>query len=120
MGDGKKVPWTKGPWEVAEGEGQYLWEVRAPNEKAKARRMIARPAGPDRLANARLIAAAPALAEAALPFEAFIDVWLTMFGTTPKSGTIYSINSGAGSIDLTVEHFLAIRAALSLARGEEG
>ncbi len=68
--------------------------------------------------DARLIAAAPDLAEALEPFVAFFEVYLTLGAPTPKKGLVYSIASRAGERDLTTEHFEAARAALSKARGE--
>lgn len=104
------TPWTKGPWEVAEGDGQYLWEVRAPREKAKARRTIARPAGPDRLANARLIASAPDLAEALEPIAA-IDI--DHMADLPDDDRVLYLKGGIRLGDIR-----RARAALSKARGE--
>lgn len=54
-------PWTPGPWEAAPGTvtGQV---VIAPGEP-KVRRNVAACGGPNREANARLIAAAPDMAE---------------------------------------------------------
>jgi hypothetical protein len=51
---------TPGPWTVREGDGNYLWEVAGKTPRGKDR-VICRPAGSDRQANARLIAAAPDL-----------------------------------------------------------
>lgn len=110
MGAKTKNPWTPGPWTVAEGGGNYLWEVRAQNETARARRTIARPSGPDRHANARLIAAAPDLAEALQPFireaEAMLALGLTLNDETP---VVLSVPSSA---------LRKARLALSRARGK--
>lgn len=95
------APWTPGPWEVAEGDGQYLWEVRAPNEKAKTRRTVARPSGMRRLANAHLIAAAPDLAEAC---RMFVES--------------YDADAGTYALGKLYEAREAARAALAKARGE--
>lgn len=97
--------WTPGPWIVAEGDGQYLWEVRAPNEPAKARRTIARPSGRDRLANARLIAAAPDLAEALEQAAEALERAASAFRTEVARQTF-------------LDEAAAARAALSKARGE--
>ena len=54
---------TPGPW--VSGDGMTTGRlVSAPNVTAKARRNVAHVGGPDREANARLIAAAPDLLDA--------------------------------------------------------
>ncbi len=126
MGDGKKAPWTKGRWHWwtsnswrrlrSDLGGGRTVDVACPFNNQYDRHPDISVSDEDMA----LIAAAPALAEAALPFAAFIDVWLTMGGAAmPKSETIYALNTASSTVTLTVEDFLAIRAALSLARGEK-
>lgn len=52
---------TPGPWLLREGSGNYLWEVVVERRAGRSPRVICRPSGDHREANARLIAAAPDL-----------------------------------------------------------
>lgn len=59
----KEAAHTPGPWSVFDNpNGNYGCEVIAIT-KVKAKRVVCRVGGPDRVANARLIAAAPDLLE---------------------------------------------------------
>lgn len=64
-------------------------------------------------ANARLIAAAPDLLEALLPFSDLLDIFLHVAGNRPKSGEICSwVDHRVGERALTVEMLKAARAAI--------
>ena len=106
MGDGKKAPWTPGPWRVDDEIHQNVVESDyhvidggagfhgGPAEGFSAIGFMS-------VANARLIAAAPNLAEALEPFA-------------------HWANQQGGVVMVAVADCRRAAAALSLARGEKG
>lgn len=105
------APWPSGPWTVEDHPRD-----RSPVNIIADGTFIAVSRDVDA---ARLIAAAPDMAEALEPFVAFFEIYRTINGRAENStGLVHAVASRAGERSLTVEHFEAARAALSKAKGE--
>lgn len=119
-----ETKWTPGPWEVAQDDFDDSFYVRLrDNPDGIGEYIIAaeigQPTGDDGRADARLIAAAPEMADALRPFASFLDA-LELMSNYPKTGETHVFESHVvGRRALTVEDFKAARAALAKARGEQ-
>lgn len=115
----QETKWTRGPWQKNYGRRHSPDECDI--EIVGDIFVLANINGPNYAhceANARLIAAAPEMAEALRPFAALLEIFEQNAGNRPKEGEICSwIDHRVGERTLTVEQLVAARAALKKAGG---
>lgn len=126
-----ETPWTPGPWIVrVAGKANLPYGITAPDQPYDRKggiRDITRwaaitlPSSKEGQANARLIAAAPEMAEALECLAAMAAHFPTVktYGNRPRSGAIYSVSDmHLGEAAITVEDLHRAAALLSRIRGD--
>lgn len=115
------TPWTPGPWR-AESDGiRPVIRALPQNYEIATIHRWAPPNDDSYNANARLIAAAPEMAEALECLAAMAAHFPTVktYGTRPRSGAIYSVSDmHLGEAAITVEDLHRAAALLSRIRGD--
>lgn len=125
-----KTPWTPGPWRV---DPRYPGDVQTVDSRFEIctpwyAEMAARTCFPQgepisqetAKANARLIAAAPEMAEV---LECLANMArhfpnIPTYGNRPRTGNIYTVADGQGEASITVEDLHRAAALLARIRGE--
>jgi hypothetical protein len=117
---------TPGPWQAVEGKTTGRMVI-TPNARTKATRIVAHIGGPDRDANARLIAAAPELLEALVELLGIdrMNENIGWRGPTPSDPNLFQCEfCGSEHDDCTlIDHkydcaIVEARAAIAKAKGE--
>ena len=118
-----KPAWTPGPWVFgSDGQRPAIRATAEAYEIATVHRWVP-PFDDSYEANARLIAEAPAMAEALECLAAMAAHFPTVktYGTRPRSGAIYSVSDmHLGEAAITVEDLHRAAAILARINGEAG